>query len=60
MPWWGRAKDSNKLQQGKVVDREALRATTFDPDKLPPRKPLPKAMQMLVDKGDEELVLPET
>jgi fission process protein 1 len=66
MPWWGKSQDAKPEQQ--AAQPQALQqdptpsndqngaplSKTFDPDKLPDREKLPKALQKIVDKADQD------
>ena len=51
MPWWGKPKDPEP-EQPKASKDESEK--TFDPDKLPAKEKLPKALQKIVDKADAD------
>jgi mitochondrial fission process protein 1 len=57
MPWWGNSQASKseqpKADQPKAGNGESGKAI-FDPDKLPDREQLPKALQKIVDKSDND------
>lgn len=52
MPWWGKSKES-KPEQAQEQDASSQNSS-FDPHKLPSRERLPKGMQKIVDKADED------
>jgi fission process protein 1 len=69
MPWWGKSQDSKPEPQQAQTEAQAQHprppsndknaATSplskdFNPDKLPDREKLPKALQSIVDKADED------
>ncbi|KAF5497159.1 Mitochondrial fission process protein 1 [Colletotrichum sp. SAR 10_96] len=51
--WWGRSSDK-KPEESKEATNNENGAKTFDPEKLPPRQKLPKALQNIIDKSDKE------
>ncbi|KAI9158238.1 Mitochondrial fission process protein [Paramyrothecium foliicola] len=60
MPWWGKSQDAKSEPQAQdpkpsndQKDTSPL-SKAFDPDKLPDREKLPKALQKIVDKADQD------
>lgn len=49
---WGRSQDKTPEQPKESPKEDG--AKTFDPEKLPAREKLPKALQNIVDKSDRE------
>ncbi|UNI13333.1 hypothetical protein JDV02_000088 [Purpureocillium takamizusanense] len=52
MPWWGKPKEEAKPDQAQEDGTPA--SSSLDPHKLPPRERLPKGLQTIVDKADED------
>ncbi|KJZ80011.1 hypothetical protein HIM_00725 [Hirsutella minnesotensis 3608] len=50
MPWWGKAKDPKPDE----APEQKPNSSTFNPDKNPERKKLPKGLQKIVDKADAD------
>lgn len=51
--WWGRS-SGKKPEESKEATNNENGAKPFDPEKLPPRQKLPKALQNIIDKSDKE------
>lgn len=57
MPWWGKAQEPKPEAPGPGSTSAAGNGSDksrFDPDRLPDRHELPKAMQKIVDKSDAD------
>ncbi|PNY25277.1 Mitochondrial fission process protein 1 [Tolypocladium capitatum] len=52
MPWWGKSKES-KPEQAQEPNASS-QSSSFDPHKLPSRQRLPKGMQKIMDKADDD------
>ncbi|TEA10558.1 Mitochondrial fission process protein 1 [Colletotrichum sidae] len=50
---WGRSSDNKKTEETKETTTDNG-AKSFDPDKLPAREKLPKALQSIIEKQDKE------
>merc|ERR1712000_590971 len=55
MPWWGKSADSKESKpEQPATPSQPQPASSFDPDKLPDARKLPKAMQSIVDNSDKD------
>lgn len=57
MVWWGKDKEKSSASTAKPEPSKAEKEVpqkTFDPDKLPERRKLPKKLQRIVDKADQD------
>jgi fission process protein 1 len=52
MPWWGKSQEPKDAAESKRESQDAK--SSFNPDRLPPKQKLPKALQKIVDKSDED------
>ena len=48
--WWGKGRD----EAPKETKDQSQQSVEFNPDKLPEARKLPKDLQKLVDKADED------
>lgn len=53
MPWWGKSQET-KTEQSKEEPKGASQNGSFDPNKLPAVDKLPKGLQKIVDKADQD------
>lgn len=51
MPWWGKSQEPKPDQPTNATTSSPAK---FDPDKLPHAEKLPKGLQKIVDKADDD------
>lgn len=56
MPWWGKSSDSKESKAGSqpADSTSSSGKPDFDPNALPNPQKLPKGLQKIVDKADED------
>jgi mitochondrial fission process protein 1 len=55
MPWWGKSSSSTDSKPAEPEPTSNSKAQPpFDADKLPDRQKLPKGLQNIVDKSDQD------
>lgn len=55
MPWWGKPKEPKEPKAEPSPDANAeQQKQAFDPDKLPAREKLPRRLQNIVEKSDQD------
>lgn len=54
MPWWGKPNDPKEPKPEPSPDANSQEKKAFDPDKLPAREKLPKRLQNIIDKSDQD------